>query len=159
VLTNGRSVGVFGTTGASAFPGALTQVGASASLPSVSSGSILELQPNGQLFVFNTAAGTSSQYDNLPNDTLSASKAFDIQTGAPVNLSSQISLSNATFGDFGVYQNSLVVSAESNNWDFVMRVSYGSSGGGAATVLVASPASDGLTASPGGVAVDTQGTV
>ena len=51
-----------------------------------------------------------------------------------------------------------MVSAESNNWDFVMRVTYGSSGG-VATVLVASPASDGLSASPGGVAVDSQGTV
>ncbi|HKI16621.1 MAG TPA: MBG domain-containing protein, partial [Isosphaeraceae bacterium] len=47
---------------------------------------------------------------------------------------------------------------ESNNWDFVMRLTYGSSGG-AATVLVASPASDGLSASPEGVAVDPQGTV
>jgi hypothetical protein len=51
------------------------------------------------------------------------------------------------FGDFGIYDNSLVVSAESNNWDFVMRLTYGSSGG-VATVLVASPASDGLSASP-----------
>ena len=74
------------------------------------------------------------------------------------NLSGQISLTGATYGDFGIYQNSLVISAESNNWDFVMRVTYGSSGG-AATVLAASPVSDGLSASPGGVAVDSQGTV
>ena len=39
-----------------------------------------------------------------------------------------------------------------------MRLTYGSSGG-VATVLVASPASDGLSASPEGVAVDSQGTV
>lgn len=39
-----------------------------------------------------------------------------------------------------------------------MRLTYGSSGG-VATVLVASPASDGLTASPEGVAVNSQGTV
>jgi hypothetical protein len=154
------SSSVFGTTGASAFPGALTAVGPSASLPSISSSSaILELQPNGQLFVFDPVAGTSSQYDNLANDTVIASKVYDVQTGASVNLSGQISLSNATYGDFGIYQNSLVVSAESNNWDFVMRVTYGSSGNGAATVLAASPASDGHAASPGGVAVDTQGTV
>ena len=40
-----------------------------------------------------------------------------------------------------------------------MRVTYGVAGAGTATILVASPASDGLTASPGGVAVDPQGTV
>ena len=72
--------------------------------------------------------------------------------------SSQISLTTATYGDFGVYGSSLVISAESNNWDFVMRLTYASQGG-VATVLVASPASDGLSASPGGVAVDSQGTV
>ena len=81
-----------------------------------------------------------------------------MQTHSSVNLSGQISLSGATFGDFGVYQSSLVISAESNNWDFVMRLTYGSSGG-VATVLAASPASDGLSASPEGVAVDSQGTV
>ena len=150
---------VFGTTGASAFPGALTAVGSSASLPNITGGtSILELQPNGQLFVFDPVAGTSSQFDNLTNYTANASNVYDVQTGAAANLSSQISLSNATYGDFGVFNNSLVVAAESNNWDFVMRLTYGSSGG-TATVLVASPASDGLSASPEGVAVDSAGTV
>ena len=161
VASNGFlvSASVFGTTGASAFPGALTTVGSSASLPSIESSSdILELQPNGQLFVFNPVSGTSSQYDDLPNDTANASNVFDVQTDAPVDLSSQISLTGATYGDFGVYQNSLVISAESNNWDFVMRLTYGSSGG-VATVLVASPAGDGRSASPEGVAVDSQGTV
>jgi len=149
---------VFSTTGASAVPGALTTVGSSASLPSISSNEILELQPNGQLFDFNPESGTSSQYDNLPNDTANASNVFDVQTDASVNLTSQISLAGATYGDFGVYGSSLVISAESNNWDFVMRLTYGGSGG-VATVLVASPASDGLSASPEGVAVDSQGTV
>ena len=154
------SYDVFGTTGASAFPGTLTTVNSSASLPGVASGtSILELQPNGQLFVFNPGGPTSSQFDNLAGYTAAASKVYDVQTGASVNLSGQISLANATFGDFGVYDSSLVVSAESNNWDFVMRVTYGSSVPGTATVLVASPASDGLSASPEGVAVDTLGTV
>ena len=88
-----------------------------------------------------------------------ASNVYDVQTGAFTDLSSHISLATATFGDFGVDGSSLVVSAESNNWDFVMRVTYASQGSGTATVLVASPASDGLTASPGGVAVDPQGTV
>ncbi len=149
---------VFSTTGASAVPGALSAVGSSDSLPSIDNSDILELQPNGQLYVFNPVSGTSSQYDNLANYTPAASKVFDVQTGGSVNLSSQISLAGATYGDFGVYDNSLVISAESNDWDFVMRLTYGSSGG-VATVLVASPASDGLTASPEGVAVDSQGTV
>ena len=76
------SSSVFGTTGASAFPGTLTTIGASATLPSPSSaGDILELQPNGQLFVFNPVSGTSSQYDNLSSDTANASSVFDVQTG------------------------------------------------------------------------------
>ncbi len=133
-------------------------VGSSASLPSIDTNDILELQPDGQLFVYNPVSGTSSQYDNLPNYTANASNVFDVQTDASVNLSSQISLTGATYGEFGVYDNSLVISAESNNWDFVMRLTYGSSGG-VATVLVASPASDGLSASPEGVAVDSTGTV
>jgi hypothetical protein len=119
---------------------------------------MLELQPDGQLFVFDPVSGTSAQYDNLPDDTLNAASAFDLQTGGSVNLRSQIRLVGATYGALGIYQNSLVISAESNNWDFVARLTYGHSGG-VATVLVASPASDGLAASPGGVAVDSQGTV
>ncbi len=154
------SYSVFGTTGASAFPGTLTAVNSSASLPGVESGAdILELQPNGQLFDFNPESGASSQLDNLASYTATASNVYDVQTGASVNLSSQINLANATFGDFGVYDSSLVVSAESNNWDFVMRVTYGSAVPGTAAVLVAGPASDGLSTSPEGVAVDSAGTV
>jgi hypothetical protein len=149
---------VFSTTGASAIPGALATVGASASLPSVSTNDVLELQPNGQLFVYDPVGGTSSQYDNLPKYTANMSNVFDVQTGSSVNLSSQISLAGATYGDFGVYGSSLVVSAVSNNWDFVMRLTYGSSGG-VATVLAASPISNGLSTSPGGVAVDSTGMV
>ena len=153
------SADVFDTTGPSALPGTLTTIGSSASLPNIDSSSdILELQPNGQLFVFDPVSGASSEYDDMANYTADASKVFDVQTGASVNLNSQISLTDATYGDFGVYGNSLVVSAESNNWDFVMRLTYGSSGG-TATVLVASPASDGLSAAPEGVAVDSQGMV
>jgi hypothetical protein len=149
---------VFSTSGASAIPGALTIVGLSISLPSIGTGDILELQPNGQLFDFNPESGSPSQFDNLASYTPNASNVYDIQTGAYANLTSNINLANATFGDFGVYGNAIVVSAESNNWDFVMRVSYASSSA-VATVLVASPASDGLSASPEGVAVDTQGEV
>jgi hypothetical protein len=154
---------VIGTPGPSAAPGALATVGPSAALPSIAGASddsapILELQPNGQLFVFYPESGVSSQYDNLASYTPNALKVYDVQTGASVNLSSQISLTDATFGDFGVYQNSLVVATESNNWDFVMRLTYGSSGG-VATVLVASPVSDRHPASPQGVAVDSTGMV
>jgi hypothetical protein len=152
------SSSVIGTPGASAIPGALTTVGSSASLPNTISTDILELQPNGQLFLFNPGSGTSSQYDALPNDSLSASSVFDVQTGSVVDLSSQISLKGATYGDFGISQNSLLVSGESNNWDFVARFTYGSSGT-TATVLVASPVSGGLSATPGGLAIDSQGMV
>lgn len=129
VPPNGDSfnASVFSTTGALAFPGDLTAVGSSASLPSLDGNDILELEPDGQLFAFNPVSGTSSQYDNLANDTANASKVFDVQTGASVNLSSQISLAGATYGDFGIYANSLVVSAETNNWDFVVRLTYGGS--------------------------------
>ncbi len=149
---------VFFTPG---LPGALTTVGSSASLPSITSSSdILELLPDGKLYDLNPVGGTSSPapYDNLQNYTANASNVFDVQTGASANLSSQISLAGATYGDFGVYENSLAIAAESNNWDFVMRLTYGTSGG-VATVLAASPASDGHSASPEGVAVDSQGTV
>jgi MBG domain-containing protein len=147
---------VFSTTGS---PGALADLGPTTALPTlVGSNDILELQPSGQLNAYDPTSGTESTYDNLPNYTPNASNVFDVQTGGSVNLSSQISLNNATYGDFGVYSNSLVIAAESNNWDFVMRLTYGSAGG-AATVLVASPASDGLSASPEGVAVDSAGTV
>ena len=149
---------VFSTTGASASPGALFTVGSIDSLPSVSANDVLELQPNGQLFVYDPVSGASSQYDNLPSYTAAASHVFDVQTGAFANLSGQISLAGAMYGDFGVYNNSLVVSAESNNWDFVLRLTYGASST-VATVLVASPVSGGLSAAPGGVAVDSTGTV
>ena len=63
VSSNGFLVSssVFGTSGGSAFPGTLTTIGASANLPSPSSaGDILELQPNGQLFIFNPASRSSA---------------------------------------------------------------------------------------------------
>jgi hypothetical protein len=160
IASNGRleNASVFGTTGSSAFPGALTTVGSSASLPSINANDVLELLPDGQLLVYDPSSGSSSQDDNLPNYTANASNVYDVQTGASINLNNQISLTGATYGEVGVYDSSLVISAESNDWDFVMRLTYGSSGG-VATVLVASPASDGLSASPEGVAVDSQGEV
>ena len=60
------SASVFGTVGASAFPGALVTVGSSASLPNVNDASdILELQPDGQYVVYDPATGTASRYDSL----------------------------------------------------------------------------------------------
>ena len=100
-------------------------------LPNVAAGDILELQPNGQLFDFTPGSATSpAAYDNLASYTPSDSNVYDIQTGSSINLSdpptgSPVDLANATFGDFGVDGSSLVVSAESNDWDFVMRVTYG----------------------------------
>jgi Bacterial Ig-like domain (group 3) len=162
-LLNGA---VFTESGASATPGDLITASSSDSLPNVSAGDIVELQTNGQLFDFTVGGATSpAAYDNLAAYTsVSDSKVYDIQTGSEINLSapptgSAVDLSDATFGDFGVDGSSLVVSAEANGWDFVMRVTYGTDVPGAATILVASPASDGLSASPGGVAVDPQGTV
>ncbi len=151
---------VFTTTGTTALPGVLITVGSSATLPGITNASdILELQPNGQLFDFNPVSESAFQFDNLAGYTPTATNVFDVQTGKSTNLAGQINLTTATFGDFGVDGSSLVVSAESNGWDFVMRVTYASQAPGAATILVASPASDGLSASPGGVAVDPQGTV
>ncbi len=154
---------VFTTSGGSAFPGSLATVGPSDSLPSITgesddSAPILELQPNGQLFVFNPQTGNGSQYDNLANYSPTASSVYNAQTGMQANLTGQISLASATFGDFGVYQNSIVVAGESSNWDFVMRVTYGSSGG-VATILAASPITLGHSTTPEGVAVDSLGTV
>jgi hypothetical protein len=154
-FTNELNPEVFTPT--SGTPGALATL-QSAALPGTSAGDMLELLPTGQLYDFNAASGSSFQYDNLATDNANASKVFDIQTGATVDLSNTISVSNATFGDFGVYQNSLVIAGASNNWDFVMRVTYGASSK-AATILVASPVSSGLTASLPGVAVDSQETV
>ncbi|WP_165226789.1 Ig-like domain repeat protein [Aquisphaera insulae] len=153
------SSSVFGTTGTAAHPGALEAVGASPALPGItSSHAILELLPDGELDVFDPVAGTSSRYDNLATEAVNASSVYDVQAGATVNLGGQINLSNATYGDFGIRGNDLIVSAESNHIDFLLRVAYGPSGG-TATVLVASSANDGLSASPGGVAVDPEGTV
>ena len=149
---------VFSTTGASADPGALTAVGSTPALPSITANEILELQPNGQLFVFDPSSGASSQYDDLPNYTLNATSVYDVQTAQQTNLTGQISLTGATFGGFGIDGNSLVVAAESNDWDFVFRLTYGSSGT-VATALVASPIIDGHSTTPEGVAVNPQGTV
>jgi hypothetical protein len=164
VSANGFVTTVFRASGAQAFPGTLTSVGSSDSLPNLANGTILELQPDGELFDFNPTNSTNGKYDNLVGYTPDASHVYDVQTGHSTNLGSTIQLSSATFGDFGVFGSSLIVAAASNNWDFVMRLTYGAQGGtgtGTATVLAASPIPTGAgnLVSPQGVAVDSQGTV
>jgi hypothetical protein len=162
VPVGGFSQNIFQTTGSQAFPGALATVGSSAALPRLAAGAILELQPDGELFDVNPATGTSGKYDNLAGYTPDASHVYDVQTHSAANLGGTIPLSGATFGDFGIFGSSLVVAGESNNWDFVMRLTYGAQGGtGTATILAASPIPSGALnlVSPQGVAVDSQGTV
>ncbi len=149
-------------------PGMLSMVGSSATLPVTSSSGtlpssdILELEPNGQLFAIDPASESYFAYGNsLAGITPSASSVYDVQTGTSENITSDINLAGATFGDFGIYENSIVVAGQSNDWDFVLRLTYGSSDTDVVgTVLAASPPpSDGASVSPQGVAVDSQGTV
>ena len=136
-------------------------LGATNSLPNLTSGEVLELQPNGILFAVSPTTSTGSRYDAFENDTTDSSNVFDMQTGSYSNLDGTITLSGAAFGDFDASSNDLLVSGQSNGWDFVMRVSYSANGSGGVseslTTLVASPASDNLT-QPGGLAVNGQGT-
>ncbi len=153
---------LFRLSGSEAHPGALVTLGSSATLPNLSSGAILELQPNGLLYAYAPSAGQVVEYENFALDSSDESNVFDVQTGTYRNLNATIALAGATFGDFDVSGSDLVVSAQSNGWDFVMRVSYSENGSGGVTesltTLVASPASD-SSAQPGGVAVNGQGTV
>jgi len=158
----GPAFNLFRLAGPNAHPGALVTLGSSASLPNLRSGAILELQPNGDLFAYTPSTGQVAKYDSLADDSSNASSVFDIQTGTYRNLDGTIGLSGATFGDFAASGNDLVVSGQSNGWDFVMRVSYSENGSGdvteSLTTLIASPASDNST-QPGGVAVNGPGTV
>ncbi|MGA7499857.1 MAG: hypothetical protein WBX00_24265, partial [Isosphaeraceae bacterium] len=147
--------------GPKAFAGPLVTLGSSASLPTLQSNDILELQPDGELFAYRPSTGGSASYSSYGGNIFNASSVFDPQTSTYVNLNGTISLSNATFGDFGVDGSNIVVSGESNGWDFDMRVSYSLSNGNLVwtdTVLVAAPL-NGSTSSPTGLAVNSQGTV
>jgi hypothetical protein len=74
------SASIFSTSGSSAFPGALSQV-VSSSLPTIGgTGNLLELQPNGQLYAFDPAGGSSSLYDNLAGDSVGLTNVYDVQT-------------------------------------------------------------------------------
>jgi hypothetical protein len=160
VSSGGFTRNILQTSGAHAFPGTLTTVGSSAAVPNLSAGEILELQPDGELLDVNPATGAGGTYDDLAGYTPDASHVFDVQTHSATDLDGTISLANATFGDFGIYRGALVVSAESNDWDFVMRLTYGAQGS-TDTILAASPipAGAGNLVSPQGAAVDSQGTV
>jgi hypothetical protein len=142
VSSGGFARNIFQTNGPQAFPGTLATVGSSAALPNLEAGAILELLPDGALFDVNPAGGANGTYDNLASYTPDASHVYDVQTESSTNLDGTINLAGATFGDFGIFGSSLVVSAASNNWDFVMRLTYGAQGGpgtATATVLAAAP--------------------
>ncbi len=138
-------------------PGALVLAGPSSAIPSVAAGDLLELLPDGELESIDPTTGAGTLVDNLSNYSADTSRAYDIQTGTTGSLSGPLSLAGATFGDFGVYGDSLVAAVQVGGEDLVVRVTYASSTG-AATVLADSSTIDGL-ATPGGVAVDSKGTV
>ncbi len=107
------------------------------------------------------STGGSGSYSHFRGNSFDASSVYDPQTGTSLNLNSSISLSSATFGDFGVDGSNILVSGYANGWDFVMRATYsGNSSLYSWTdkILVAAPASDN-EAVPKGVAVNAQGTV
>ncbi len=153
---------LFKLSGPKAFPGALVTLGSSAMLADLSPGAILELQPNGELYAYTPSTGQVVEYDNFAADSSDESNVFDVQTGGYLNLNATITLAGATFGDFDDSGSDLVVSAQSNGWDFIMRARYSENGAGdvteSLTTLVASPASDNST-QPGGVAENGQGIV
>ena len=148
-------------------PGPLVTLGSSESpsesLPTLDNGDILEMQPDGQLFAFRPSTELSERYSDFQGTPFNATAVYDSQTKAPVDLNSTISLTGANFGDFGVDGNNLVVSVESNGWDFVMQTSYSENTPSQISysqwdVVVAAPTSDGSTA-PKGLAVNSLGTV
>ena len=145
----------------SAIPGALQTLGSSASQlnSGLKPGDILELQPDGELFAYRPSTGHTALVWNLSQLSADESSIYDIQTGTYNNFGGAITLSNADFGDFGVYNNDLVASAESNGLDFVMRVGFSNGAPSTSKVLISSIASDGGGALPAGVAVNSQGTV
>ena len=170
--TNREDIGAFSATGAAlsnvvistgsnALPGALQVLGSSAGQlnSAFESGDIVELQPDGELYAYRPTTGGSAYFGNLALLNASVSNVYDVQTSRLENFTGSISFSNAEFGDFGVYGNDLVVSGESNGFDFVARVGCANGAPATATVLDSSAASDGGPVAPKGVAVNAQGTV
>ena len=72
--------------GPEAYPGALVTLGSSAMLPNLSSGAILELQPNGDLYAYTPSTGQVAKYDNFAADSSDESSVFDLQTETYRNL-------------------------------------------------------------------------
>jgi hypothetical protein len=153
---------VMAWTGSNNYAGPLVTLGSSADLPVLESGDILELQSNGWLFTCRPSTGGSAIYgSNLTTLTPNGTDIFDFATGQYVDDGSYINLSNADFGDFGVYGDALLVSGEVDSYDFVMRVIYTESDGVLETtskILVDSPVTDGSTV-PKGLAVNANGVV
>jgi hypothetical protein len=159
---NGSQFEAFWTTGSLAHPGPLVALDPSASIPNLQADDILEMQPDGELFAYRPSSGQVEKYDDFRNYSVNESDVYDLQTGRSLNLSGAINLSNAVYGDFGANGSNLLVSGESNGWDFVLRIAYTENDSSQVfdtlKVLVASPTSDGETA-PKGLAVNDQGTV
>jgi hypothetical protein len=149
------------STGVSAIPGSLAMLGSSASQlnSNLKPGDILELQPDGELFAYRPSTGATAFFCNLATLSADESSIFDLQTGTYNNFGGAIQVLGADFGDFGVYNNNLVVAGESHGLNFVMRVSFANGVPSTAKVLVSSQATDGGAIDPKGVAVNAQGTV
>jgi len=150
------------TNGPNAYPGSLVSLGSSESLPTLNTGDILEMQPDGETFTYRPSTGGSSSYSQYQGNTFDASSVYDPQTGSYLNLNGTISLSSATFGGFGIDGSNILVSGDANGWDFVMRASYSQNNLGTISrtdkILLAAPL-DGDSPSPRGLAVNPQGTV
>jgi hypothetical protein len=149
------------STGSNALPGALQALGSSAGELNVylDPADILELQPDGELYTFRPSTGQTGYIGDLADLNAAVSSVYDVQTARLEDFTGYISMSNAEFGDFGVDGNDLVVSGESNGFDFVARVGFANGAPATAKVLASSAASDGGAVAPKGVAVNAQGTV
>jgi hypothetical protein len=155
----GFKANVMAWTGPNAVPGPLVTLQLWDALPNLQSEDILELQPDGELFAYRPSTLASWEYGDFGGNAFNTSvdSVYDIQTKAPVNLNGTISLTAARFGDFGGSGSNLVVSAQSNGWDFVMQTTFTALGYSPWTVEVAAPTSDGSTV-PKGLTVNYLGT-
>ncbi len=159
---------VITVSGTYAFPGALTTLSSSAELPIsgtnlyLASGSVLELQPDGEMFDYNPATGASVKYFSFNSGSYADSSVYDTQTGQYIGLGSTISPATTTFGEFAVDGGNVLITGESNGWDFVVRATYVELFEvpiWTETVLMAAPVPYGAPLGPWGLAVNSQGTV
>jgi hypothetical protein len=87
--TGAPAFNLFRLAGPEANPGALVTLGSSDTLPTLSSGAILELQPNGDLFAYTPSTNSVAKYDNFALELSDESSVFDVQTGTYLNLSTR----------------------------------------------------------------------